>query len=237
MYQLVIVENESDQTEALLWLIRRFPRSSAFDIVCLSGAEELESYLEGGGAAHILMVDINLGEDVPNGIDLVQRYVPPGSGVQVIYVTGHLEYCTRVYRTEHLYFLAKPIAQQDIDDALGKALDNLEREKLRSLSVRTGGTLKAVPLWKIAYFESDRRKVRLHMGNEVLETYASLSKLLENLPPSFVSCHKSFVVNLDYAVELQKDVIVLRSGESVPVSQKRRKNVRAAFLAYLKTQI
>ena len=62
----------------------------------------------------------------PSGIELVRRYFPAGSPTKVIYISGHVEFCTSVYQTEHTYFLLKPINQSDFDAALDKALSNLQ---------------------------------------------------------------------------------------------------------------
>ena len=115
----------------------------------------------------------------------------------MIYVTGFIEYCTSVYRTEHVYFLAKPVAQDDLDDALDRAFERLAARASKPLSIRFGGKVVLVAPERISYIESDRRKVHIHVGAEDIETYASLSDIAAELPASFIQCHKSFLVNMD----------------------------------------
>ncbi|WP_143412183.1 LytR/AlgR family response regulator transcription factor [Arabiibacter massiliensis] len=178
-------------------------------------------------------MDIVLGSRACDGIEAVKRFAPDGCGTQVVYVTGHPEYCTKVYQTEHVYFLTKPVAQAHLDDALGKALANLERAASRPIAVQTGGTVHALVPERIDFIESDRRKVRIHQGQEVIEAYASLAELAEKLPASFVRCHKGFLVNMDHIAKLQSSDVLLRSGELVPLSQRRRPAVRESFIAHL----
>lgn len=232
MHQVVIVEDDADQAEALAWMVDRFPRGRECAIACLSSIAELEEYLRDRGRVDILLIDIKLGEDGPDGIDAVQALFPAGSRTQVVYVTGHVEYCTRVYRTEHIYFLTKPIKQSDLDDALTKAFENLALTE-RQIAVRTAGSVVLVAPSSIDYVESDRRKVRIHRGAAELETYGPLSKLADELPSNFLQCHKSFIVNMDRIVELQGNSVRLDSGALVPVSQKRRKAVRDALLRHM----
>lgn len=40
-----------------------------------------------------------------SGIHFVQKYFPAATGTQVIFITGYVEYCTKVYEANHLYFL------------------------------------------------------------------------------------------------------------------------------------
>ena len=86
---------------------------------------------------------------------------------------------------------------------------------------------------QVAFVESNLRKVRVCLADgESLETYATLAGLLKKLPPTFVQCHKSFLVNMDHIAELRPDCVVLQSGDTVPISQARRKATREAFLSY-----
>lgn len=239
MYRLAIIEDDPAQLEAIEHLLERFPRCGELSVFHLAGAGELESYLaaEPDARIDILLTDIMLGDQEPDGIQLVQRHFPPGCGTQVVYLTGHLQYCTKVYRTEHVYFLAKPVEQQDFDDALDKALANLSAVEARPLLVRSKGSVVPVMPSSISYIESLRRKVCIHAGGEAIETYASLGELSQKLPESFIQCHKSFLVNMDHIVELGKEDVRLQSGESVPVSQKRRKTVREAFFSHLRARL
>ena len=121
MYQVVIVEDDAAQAEIIRSMIECSPRGGELAIEHVVDAESLTARLAEEPAIDVLVMDIELGSEDANGIDLVKRYFPAGCGTQVIYVTGFVEYCTSVYRTEHLYFLVKPFAQDDLDDALSRA--------------------------------------------------------------------------------------------------------------------
>lgn len=232
MYRLLIVEDNPAHAEILQGLVEACPQVAALRVECASSTTGLEELLA-EEPADILIADIDLGPNEPNGIEMVQSLFPQGSGTQVIYVTGYMEFCTRAYRTEHVYFLAKPVGQDDFNDAIDKALAKLDNLRTSSLVVRSGGSVKLVQPGAISYVESDRRKVRIHVSGEVVETYATLTGLAGQLPTSFVQCHKSFLINMKHIVEMNKDNLVLHSGEVVPISQKKRKATREAFFRYL----
>lgn len=50
MYQVVIVEDDVEQAEALVRMIDGFPRRDELDVSCLSSVVELELRARGGGA-------------------------------------------------------------------------------------------------------------------------------------------------------------------------------------------
>ena len=237
MYRVLIVEDDNDQAQIVHDMVIGSPWGRELSVEHVTDVPSLEACLADGTPVDIVMMDIELGSADTNGIDVVKRRFPAGCGTQVIYVTGFIEHCTSVYRTEHVYFLAKPIAQEDMDDALRCAIERAKAASAKPLPVRFGSRVVLVDPRKILCVESDRRKVLIHTDQEALEEYASLGDLMKELPSSFVQCHKSFLVNLDHVVELRKDAVVLDSGRTIPVSQKKRGPVREALFARLQSKL
>jgi len=233
----VLVEDQANYTQVISDLIDSHPRQAELVLTTLSNGRELEEYLKRGGMVDVALMDIMLGEGEPTGIDLVRRFFPAGSAAQIIYLSKHIEYCTEVYRTEHVYFLMKPLDREEFDFALDKALASVEASRSRALIVHSKGTIRRVDPARICYLESDRRKVSMHLMDETIQTYASIGKMADSLPKCFFQCHKSFLVNMNYIVELKKDCVLMASGEKVPVSQKRRKQMKDAFLDYIQNGI
>lgn len=129
VYRTVIVDNESEQAELLYQRVSGSPYAGELDIVRI---EDITALLQGDldpvREADILLCDICLqdGSGAPTGIDLVEQ-LAPDNGMQIVYVTGYDGYHTSVYRTDHTYFLTKPIQQADMDNALKRCLDRLRQ--------------------------------------------------------------------------------------------------------------
>ena len=231
---VVILEDDADQRSLLRRMVESSPYRSRLDVNAVSSSLILEEILDSNSSVDILITAIQLGENSQNGIDIVRRLFPAGSRTQVIYCSKYLEYCTKVYETEHVYFLLKPVKQAELNAALAKAMGALEANCERLIALRRGGKITMVPASEISYLESDKRKVRVHVvdGGPV-EVYSTLSDMMEMLPKSFAQCHKSFIVNMDLIDELSAARVRLRSGEEVPVSQRQRKQLHDSFYQYL----
>lgn len=195
-------------------------------------ADSLEAALS-DHAYDIVFMDIHLGGTQETGIDVVSRLFPPGSGVQVVYVTRYPQYHTQVYATEHLSFLTKPISDDDLRNVLVQAVNHLDRQRNRPIRVLSGTSMYAVEPREIRYIESTRRVLHIH-AISVISTYATLSQFCRLLPRQFLQCHKSFVFNMDYFKVFTGDRIILLTGESIPVSQRRRAYTRDRLNAYLR---
>ncbi|OZG61968.1 DNA-binding response regulator [Bifidobacterium lemurum] len=183
-----------------------------------------------GGSVRVVGGDL----DAAAGIDAVRRLFPPSCGTQVIYVTGHIEYCTRVYNTDHVSFLLKPVRESDLRDALARAAVRLREESERPIGVRVGNAEYSVTPRDIIYAESRGRISRIHTERGVIESYLKLDELSARLPSRFVRCHKSYLVNLAYVWRFQSAQMELSNGVTVPVSQRRAAQAREAFLSYVR---
>lgn len=232
MYRVLIIDDEREVADSLARMIASSPYGSRLEFVGeRAGEVPMPGALERG--VDILLMDIQLGETVPTGIELVEALISRAGDVQVIYVSGYLEYAPEAYRTRHTWFLAKPVQQEALNAALERALDNLDRSRRRSLLVRSGSSLRQVVPSQILYVESDRRKVRIHDCERIIETYAKIDDIQSKLPDQFVRCHKSFLVNMDCISELRASDVVLVNGEAVPVSQRRRRALLDRFVEYV----
>ena len=237
MVQAVILEDRPLHRDQLLAQLAAWPQASRLAIRCAATAEELRLLLQ-AAPADILLTDIDLGAEKDTGIRLVQELLTEESGTQVIYITGYpLRFCTAVYQTEHIYFLTKPLQQEELFAALDRAAEKLSERENRTLAVRSNGRIVSLAAAHIYYVESDRRLARLHTVRGTLETYASLSQLLPQLGPAFVQCHKSFLVNMAQTAHLESGWLCLKDGSRVPVSQSYRKKTRDAYMDYLASRL
>lgn len=236
MYKVLIVEDDSVQAESLECALGQFGDCAerSFQIQRVSGVEEFESKGLQDAAFDIVLADIELGSSSQSGIDFARKYFPADSGVQVIFVSGHIEYCTKVYEANHIYFLVKPVVQSDFAAAIAKATGIVEATKRQQFSISSGGKIITIPTSSIEYIESNRRKVCVHSYGGNYEAYAALDDIACKLPDSFLRCRKSFVVNMAYIVHMNGGSLELRSGAVIPVSQSRRKATKEYFVKYLR---
>lgn len=234
MYDVVIVEDEPEAAQILINQLQASPYADELSITHATSATALRELMDSEREIDILLMDIALGEG-PNGIEVVSELLTPGSPTQVIYVTGYIEYCVQAYRTDHVFFLVKPVDQADLNEALKRALANVRSYQQRVLVVHNGSRVIGIPVHKIRYIESNLRKVAIYYGDESIETYATIRDLIHELPPAFVQCHKSFLVNMDYIAELLGEDILLTTGEKIPLVKRRRTAVRDAFVTHIQS--
>lgn len=231
MHTVAIVDDDQDQAAALAQQVKMSSYAQDVDRIVLMAPNDLLA--NGLLGIDILFIDVLLGAGAATGIDLVDSLVPRGGSVQVIYVSGYLEYAPQAYRTEHTWFLAKPVELDSLNAALARAIENLSCLQRKSILVRARGSLVQLVPQDIMYVESERRRAHIHLSGREVVAYAKLSELECALPPQFIRCHKSFLVNMDYIAQLRARDVLLVTGDVLPVSQRCRKTLQDCFMRYV----
>lgn len=102
-----------------------------------------------------------------------------------------------------------------------------EQEYKRCLTLTTKGKVYRIPYQTILHVESCRHQLCVKTWEGEIWSYGKLDDLLERLPPYFLHCHKSYLINLNYVQQLEMYRIRLRGEEEwIPVSQKYYKDIR-----------
>ena len=83
------------------------------------------------------------------------------------------------------------------------------------------------------YVETFNRNLLLHTEQEKIICYRSMKDLEQELAPhGFVRCHTSYIVNLYYVKGVNKLEITLVTGETIPVSQPKRRQFMEQLAEY-----
>jgi DNA-binding LytR/AlgR family response regulator len=188
-----------------------------------------------GHRPDVILTDIDLGPE--NGIDCVRSIQETHPECQVIFVSGHIEFCTAVYEVEHLYFLPKPINETAFGKAIAKAKWKLSEQQSRQVSLKIGYKTVVVSFDEIRVVENARRKLKFILPDRTVETYMPIEELYAKLDHRFNHCHKSYIVNMDFIKALEPRKFILKNGVEIPIAPRRYTESRQKFLQYLGASI
>ena len=228
----------------LVQAVRSHARSGQLCIHCASALDDVARFAEKGIVAHVLIIGADDSRDKLDGIQLV-RLTESGKGplckiwspcTQVIYVSRNIQRALDAYKTNHAYFLMKPVGAEQMTEALNAALGRLGMATDAMLTVRSGRRSYLISPSRISYLESNLRKVTIHADSGNLQFYSSLSIMLEQLPRTFIRCHQSYVVNMNRVDAFRNREITLKDGSVIPVSRRMEKEVQGRLLAFLGTK-
>ncbi|MCM1342613.1 MAG: LytTR family DNA-binding domain-containing protein [Lachnospiraceae bacterium] len=230
MYRFAICDDRREDVEYIEGLIREWNREAGHQIRIdrfFSGEAFLFAFEEDQGF-DVLLLDIEMGD--LSGIDLAQRLRQLGTGIQIVFVTGYMEYIAQGYDVEALHYLLKPVTAKKLCGVLDRAMERLkDRERELTLTVPEG--IVRIPLAKIRYLEVMGNYVTVH-GEKSYSVKRTLGQMEELLDERFYRIHRSYIVNLQFVKKCTRTEVVLKDDVSLPLSRKRYDGLNRAIIMY-----
>ena len=230
MLRIAIVEDEANQRGQLAIGVRGVLGGLEAELVCLDEAAPLLARYAAGERFDLLLLDIQMpGMD---GMSAAARVREFDADVLIVFITSMAQYAVQGYKVDALDFLVKPVTREVLDACLARALRRLRKREPASLSVRSGGSLRIVPVSSILYAESREHRTLLRTREEEIPCAGSLGSLEEALiPHGFFRCHAAFVVSFAQVERLDGGEVLV-GGQRVPLSKHRRRQFLAALAAF-----
>lgn len=178
----------------------------------------------------ILILDIVLGNQ--NGIAIAKKIQRMNARVQIIFITGYIDYVSDVFEAQPAYLLLKPIQKEKLYAAVEKALTELKEINRQVLELTMREKVLRIPYSEILYVESDGRYLFIHQILQTDRVTMKLSELLPLLPECFLRCHQSYVINMEQIKKFSGKTVELQNGVVLPVSRSRYQKVKEIMLHY-----
>ena len=197
-------------------------------------------YFADGVEHDILFLDIELegpGQDM-DGMKMARQIRGMEDTKQpiIIFITGYEKYVYDAFDVGAFQYLLKPVDEQKFAGVFRRAAEQAaaytEQDK-KALMIQYGGTGKTIPLRDIYYMESQNHKIAVHMKDGVLEYYAKMSDLEEELQGQFCRVHKGYLINLSYVDEYNKTEVTLTNGDKLLISKYKYEDFVKAYLRFM----
>lgn len=228
MFRIAVCDDEPTMVGNMERMLNEFAEKHKLNLavsVFLSG-EELCNTLEGGEAFHLLYLDVRMKS--LDGIEVSRRIREDflDESLQIVYVSSSREHTMQMFENRPMNFLPKPVATEDVERTLLKAMALWQRNK-SDFEFQIGKKQYRVKINEIMYFESDNKKILIHTIVNTLEFYGKLSQVEKQLAGNhFVWIHKSYLINYQYIREARYDEVIMSTGLHLPITQTFRKGVR-----------
>ena len=201
------------------------------EVLCYDSAEKLLSELREGRSLSILLLDVKMaGMD---GMTLTRELRKDASGIPVIFVSSNRDCAIYGYELDALRYLAKPVEQERLTEALGAAF---RKQRTQTLVLQAAEGIIRLDMRSIRYAEMQRRGIQFHLRDgAVVDTHLKISDVEQMLPTErFFRCHQGYIVSMDAIATILRAEAVLDDGSPIPVSRARLSELRQRFLSYLR---
>ena len=176
----------------------------------------------------ILLLDIEMGQ--LNGVQLAKTIRRENKEVQIIFITGYMDYISDGYDVEALHYLLKPVSEEKLGSVLDRAAERLQ-DKKKSLFINTGDEMVRIPLYTIRFIEVRQNYVTIHADMEYT-LKKTLRELEQSLDSSFFRTGRSYIVNLQFIQKVTKTDVFLKDGSVIPLSRGLYNDLNQAIIRY-----
>ena len=197
-------------------------------------------YFADGAEHDILFLDIELegpGQDM-DGMRMARQIRGMEDTKQpiIIFITGYEKYVYDAFDVGAFQYLLKPVDEQKFAGVFRRAAEQAAAytgQDKKALMIQYGGTGKTITLRDIYYMESQNHKIAVHMKDGVLEYYAKMSDLEEELQGQFCRFHKGYLISLSYVDEYNKTEVTLTNGDKLLISKYKYEDFVKAYLRFM----
>ena len=230
MYRLAICDDNQADIDYLKGFLEKWARDlqTALRIESFPSAEAFLFQYEQDKSFDLLLLDIEMGK--MSGVELAERIRKEDRLVQIIFITGYMDYIAQGYDVEALHYLLKPVTQDKLRSVLDRAAERLEgREK--ELCLAASGEVVRVPLREIRYLEVWKNYVTVY-GQDACTVKKPLSELERELDGRFFRTGRSQIVNLHFVRKITRTQVILKDGRQLPLSRRLYEDMNRAMIHY-----
>lgn len=230
MYRFAICDDAAADVDYIKSLILEWNREAGHPLRIESypSAEAFLFAYEDDSSVDVLFLDIEM--KGMSGVELAGRLREMGAGLQIVFITGYMDYIEQGYDVEALHYLLKPVTEEKLRPVLDRAMKRLSSRE-NALLLTSGSATIRLPLYEIRYLEVLRNYVTVH-ADEEYTVKRTLKELEQELDESFYRIHRSYLVNLRFVKQVTKSTVTLKDGTQLPLSGKAYEGVNRALIAY-----
>lgn len=197
-----------------------------------SGERLIEAYKND---ADIILMDIQM--DGIDGMETAREIRKVDDKVEIIFITSFVEYALEGYEVKAYRYLLKPVKYDDLKTSLINCLNDINLLK-KSIVIKEGDARVKLSLKDIMYIEVQRNDITVHTLNGIYETKGTMSNFESEInSDTFIRCHKSYLVNLEYIKSVKRYTAMLENDEEVPLSRNKYKEIKDKFFDLIEDKL
>lgn len=181
--------------------------------------------------ADLILMDIQLGE--LSGITYASKIQSINQHIRIIFVTGfENRYSQLIFdNVSPSGFIVKPINPKILVQNINRIYFEI-RESEEKINIKTSVGEISVSANQLLYIESYKRTLIYHIHNDTFNKYDKLNNIEKELPPYFIRCHRSYIINPNFVILMGKNFFEMSNGEKIPISKTYKESSREKYFKH-----
>lgn len=231
MIHLAICDDEQSFVCHLQDLLSKYAAETGIEMKITTYYDGLELIEKYDTTIDLIFLDIQM--KMVDGLKAAERIRQKDKKVEIIFLTTLAQYALEGYTYQATNYIIKPLKNVRLKSEMDKFLERHSREESPSLIISNDTGKYKVHLNSLRYIETFNRNLLFHTEQENIICYKNMKEVeVELRDKGFARCHTSYIVNLFYVKGVKKLDIELITGEIIPISQPRRKELMEQLTEY-----
>ncbi len=164
-----------------------------------------------------------------SGMEIARKIREKCINTPIIFLTASPDFALESYDVNAFGYLLKPVNQYKLMSIIDRLLIQYDRPRI---CIQCKRQKRYIFLDEVMYAESRNHNIYIYMSNgEVLISSEKLNNLENMLNKNFLRCHQSFLVNMNYIVDVTEDFI-LKDGTKIPIRIRQRKAIADEYYRF-----
>ena len=228
---IAIVEDEKEMLDNLISCLKSFfvKLDQDFNFFSFNNAVTfLNTYKV--GLYDLILMDINLPE--LNGMYAAKKLRTIDQDVLIVFVTYLGQYAIEGYKVNAFDYILKPLNEDSLRLTLKRALTKINIDENCIIISNSSQNLNKIKISEIKYVEVIGHNLMFHTVKGNFKGSGTIRKMTNELKGySFVQCNISYLVNLKYISEINKDEVKV-GDDILHISRPKRKEFLGAVNEY-----
>ncbi|MGN0160033.1 MAG: LytR/AlgR family response regulator transcription factor [Lachnospiraceae bacterium] len=231
MIEIAIVDDEREFADAYISMLQDFFKDFSMEM-CVSRFESAERLLRKEDAFDLYFLDIEMPE--MDGMRLAKKIREKyGTLPEIVFVTSKEMAVFDAFSVDAMGFIRKAFLETDFERTMMKYVEKWKCRN-RKYEFKTEDMMIYKSEEEILFAEVYGHRLILHCTDGEYEMRGTIDDLDRRLPrENFVEPYRGYLVNCRFIEHIENDLLILESGMRIPLSRRKRDEVRKKFLRYM----
>ncbi len=180
--------------------------------------EEIEKNII-NNSIDILILDVEFKNGDLNGIEFAKKLRKYNKEFYLIFLSAHQRFLYPALVTKIFDYIVKPANKDTIHDLVYRIKDEFSSNTSLFVQINKWQSIKAS---EIIYMEKSINRTIITTTSGKISCTKTLDKMQDCLPDNFVRCHRSFIINKNKIISIDKKEkeVILENNLSCPINNK-----------------
>lgn len=166
-----------------------------------------------------LILDVEFKNNDLDGIEFAKKLRKFNKDFYLVFLSAHQRFLYPALVTKIFDYMVKPVNKDSVHDLVSRIKEEFSDNNNMFININKWQTVKAS---EVIYMEKSINRTILTTKKGTLSCTKTLDKMQDCLPKNFVRCHRSFIINKDKIISIDKKTkeVQLENNIVCPINDK-----------------